>query len=235
MSKRPVIAIDGPSGSGKSTLAKKLAERLGVLYIDTGAMFRALAYEAHRQGIVFEEGSAFKEFLQALKLDYSHDGNGVAISVNGRDVTQKIREHEVSKLASMVSTLPSLRQYLLEYQRQLAATRVCVMEGRDIGTVVFPDAFAKIFISASVEQRSLRRWAQLKKISQKEDDNLTFEQIKKDVEKRDEKDMNRAEAPLKQAPDAYFLDTSDLDLEQALENLISLTQKQAQIHGVNLR
>lgn len=234
MPKRPVIAIDGPSGSGKSTLAKKLAERLGVLYIDTGAMFRAVAFEADRQGIPFEEGEALHQFLKQLKLEYSHDGQQVFISVNGVDVTQKIREHEVSRLASLVSTLPSLRQYLLEYQRQLASTRVCVMEGRDIGTVVFPDAFAKIFISASVEQRSLRRWAQLKNIGQ-DVESLSFEKIKRDVEKRDETDMNRAEAPLKQAQDAFFLDTSDLDLDQALENLIHLTQQQAKAHGVTLR
>lgn len=211
-----VIAIDGPSGSGKSTIAKELARALGVLYIDTGAMFRALAYVADEKKIDLAEGTSLDNFLKSLKIEYGLS-EAVLIRINGQDLTEKIREHHVSKLASMISQLPSVRKYLLDFQRSLALDKICVMEGRDIGTVVFPDSFCKFFITASVDIRADRR---LKQLRENGDDKVTLEQIKEDVRKRDETDMNRTFAPLKKADDALLLDTSDLDM-MAVINILA--------------
>ena len=226
-----VIAIDGPSGSGKSTLAKKLADALNLLYIDTGSMFRGLAFKAHQKGIPFEESAELREFLQTLRLDYTYNSS-VNLRVDGEDVTAVIREHHVSKLASIASQLPSVRKFLLDYQRSLAKEKVCVMEGRDIGTVVFPKAFCKFFISASVEERARRRWDQLQ--AQSEGPVPELEQVKLDVKKRDESDMNRSEAPLKQAIDAIYIDSSELDLDQVLALLERTARERAQNTGVSL-
>jgi len=225
-----VIAIDGPSGSGKSTVAKELARRLGVLYIDTGAMFRALAFEADRRGIDPEEGPVLSAFLSDFKMDYGKSDSELIV-VDGVNLTEKIREHHISTLASVFSQLPSVRAHLLQFQRELAMDRVCVMEGRDIGTVVFPRAFAKFFVTASLEVRSERRLAQLR---EKGDTRLTLEQVVADQKKRDESDMNRAVAPLKQASDAELIDTSGHTLEEVIENLSHKCREQASRHGIAL-
>ena len=211
-----VIAIDGPSGSGKSTIAKELARALNVLYIDTGAMFRALAYVANEKKINLTEGPALTEFLNSLKIDYGVS-DSVLIKINGQDLSEKIREHHVSGLASVISQLPSVRKYLLDFQRSLALDKVCVMEGRDIGTVVFPDSFSKFFITASVDIRAERR---LKQLRENGDDKLTLSQIAEDVRLRDETDMNRSVAPLKKAEDAMLLDTSSLNMNDIV-NILS--------------
>lgn len=211
-----VIAIDGPSGSGKSTIAKELANSLGVLYIDTGAMFRALAYIADQEKIDLTEGTSLINFLDSLKIEYGVS-DSVLIRINGLDLSDKIREHHVSKLASIISQLPSVRKYLLDFQRSLALDKVCVMEGRDIGTVVFPDSFSKFFITASVDIRAERR---LKQLRENGDQSITLEQIAEDVRKRDETDMNRSVAPLKKAEDAMLLDTSNLNMADVI-NILS--------------
>lgn len=211
-----VIAIDGPSGSGKSTIAKELARALHVLYIDTGAMFRALGFYADQQKIELKEGAALSSFLSSIKVDYGVSSSCL-IRINGVDLTEKIREHHVSKLASIISQLPSVRKYLLDFQRALAMDKICVMEGRDIGTVVFPNSFCKFFITASVDIRAERR---LKQLQQSGDHSVTLEQIKDDVRKRDETDMNRVVAPLKKAEDAMLLDTTDLDISGII-NILS--------------
>lgn len=211
-----VIAIDGPSGSGKSTIAKELAQSLGVLYIDTGAMFRALAFVADQQKIELSEGESLNLFLASLNIEYGVSEK-VLIRINGQDLTDKIREHHVSKLASIISQLPSVRKYLLDFQRSLALDKVCVMEGRDIGTVVFPDSFSKFFITASVEIRAERR---LKQLRENGDQSVTLEQIAEDVRKRDETDMNRSVAPLKKAEDAMLLDTTQLNMADII-NILS--------------
>lgn len=225
-----VIAIDGPSGSGKSTVAKELARRLNVLYIDTGSMFRALAYEADRRGIDPEEGPVLTAFLSDLKMEYGKSED-VLIVIDGTNLTEKIREHHVSILASVFSQLPSVRTFLLNFQRELTLDRVCVMEGRDIGTVVFPQAFAKFFVTASLEERSERRLAQLR---EKGDTKLTLEQVIADQKKRDENDMNRTVAPLKQASDAEFIDTSGQTLEEVITQISEICRKRAQTNGVSL-
>lgn len=211
-----VIAIDGPSGSGKSTIAKELANALGVLYIDTGAMFRAMAYIADQKKIDLTEGPDLTAFLNSLKIEYGVNDKTL-IRINGIDLTEKIREHHVSKLASIISQLPSVRKYLLDFQRSLALDKVCVMEGRDIGTVVFPDSFSKFFVTASVDIRAQRR---LKQLQENGDHSLTFNQIAEDVRKRDETDMNRSVAPLKKAEDAMLLDTSSLNMADII-NILS--------------
>lgn len=225
-----VIAIDGPSGSGKSTVAKELARALNVLYIDTGAMFRALGYFADREGIQMIEGDILKSFLNSIRVDYGVSAD-VLIKINGEDLTEKIREHHVSKLASIISQLPSVRKYLLEFQRSLAENKICVMEGRDIGTVVFPNSFCKFFITASVDIRADRR---LKQLQQNGDSSLTLEQIKDDVRKRDETDMNREVAPLKKAEDAMLLDTSELDISNIIKILSNEVKFRATHCGFNL-
>lgn len=211
-----VIAIDGPSGSGKSTIAKELAHALGVLYIDTGAMFRALAYIANEKKIELSEGAALNEFLNSLNIEYGVN-EATLIRINGQDLSDKIREHHVSKLASVISQLPSVRKFLLDFQRSLALDKICVMEGRDIGTVVFPDSFSKFFITASVDIRAERR---LKQLRENGDQTVTLSQIAEDVRKRDETDMNRSVAPLKKAEDAMLLDTSALNMADII-NIIS--------------
>lgn len=225
-----VIAIDGPSGSGKSTIAKELARALSVLYIDTGAMFRALAYIANVQKIELIEGPALTAFLDSLKIEYGVSED-ILIRINNVDLSDKIREHHVSKLASIISQLPSVRKYLLDFQRSLALDKVCVMEGRDIGTVVFPDSFSKFFITASVDIRADRR---LKQLRENGDMNITLTQIAEDVRKRDETDMNRAVAPLKKAEDAMLLDTSALAMGDIINILSNEVKFRAAHLGFNL-
>ena len=221
-----VIAIDGPSGSGKSTIARDLARALNVLYIDTGAMFRALGFFADQEKIELYEGPGLTHFLNSIKMDYGVSAS-VLIRINGVDLTEKIREHHVSKLASIISQLPSVRKYLLDFQRALALDKVCVMEGRDIGTVVFPNSFSKFFITASVDIRAQRR---LKQLQEGGDHKITLEQIIEDVRKRDETDMNRAVAPLKKAEDAMLLDTSAL----ALSDIINILSNEVKFRASHL-
>ena len=221
-----VIAIDGPSGSGKSSVAKELAQELGVLYIDTGAMFRALAYEMDNKKISVEEGDNLINFLRSLKIEYGVSDK-ILIKINGVDLTEKIREHHVSKLASIVSQLPSVRTFLLDFQRSLALNKICVMEGRDIGTVVFPSSFCKFFITASVEIRAERRLKQLQSVGE---NTLSLKQIAEDVKKRDETDSNRVFAPLRKADDAMLLDTSNL----AMGDVINILANEAKFRAAHL-
>jgi cytidylate kinase len=230
MSLSKVIAIDGPSGSGKSTIAKKLAETLGVLYIDTGAMFRSLAFTCDQRNIPMVSGLEIQNFLNSIQLDYGKSDDFL-IGIDGVNLTDEIREHNVSKLASIVSQVPEVRSYLLSFQRELASRVVCVMEGRDIGTVVFPDAFCKFFVTASVEVRSDRRLNQLREAGTGE---ISLEQVMADVKKRDESDMNRKVAPLKQAQDASLVDTSNMELNDVLKELISTVEQKARGNGINL-
>jgi len=230
MEKSLVIAIDGPSGSGKSTIAKMLAKQLDLLYIDTGSMFRGLAYSSHQANIPMESGEALNTFLNNCEIVYGKSPEELIV-INGENLTQTIREHHVSKLASIISQVPEVREYLLNFQRELATKKLCVMEGRDIGTVVFPDAFSKIFITASDNIRAQRRLDQL---HEQGDKNVTLEQVIDDVKKRDDSDRNRVVAPLKQADDAYFMDTSELGLDQILEKLKLIVKEKAQEAGISL-
>lgn len=221
-----VIAIDGPSGSGKSTIARELARSLNVLYIDTGAMYRALAYIADIEKVTLKEGRELDHFLNSIKIEYGVSPS-VLIKINGIDLTEKIREHHVSGLASVISQLPSVRKYLLDFQRALAQNKICVMEGRDIGTVVFPNAFSKFFITASVDIRAQRR---LKQLQENGDISNSLEQIKDDIRKRDETDMNRVVSPLRRADDAMSLDSSHL----ALADIINILGNEVKFRAAHL-
>jgi cytidylate kinase len=212
-----VIAIDGPSGSGKSTIAKTLANELQVLYIDTGAMFRSIGFAASEAKIAFVEGEELNKFLENLKLEYFVN-TSLSIKINGQELSEKIREHHVSHLASTISQLPSVRNFLLNFQRGLAKNQICVMEGRDIGTVVFPQSFCKFFITASPEIRAQRRLDQLKENGEK---NISLEKVISDVKQRDELDMNRPVAPLKKSEDAMLVDTSNLSRSDVVNILVN--------------
>ena len=226
---RRVVAIDGPSGSGKSSVAKLLAKELGILYIDTGAMYRALAYAACERGVAFTEGLALQEFFGSIVFEYGKENS--LVSVDGEDLSLRIREHRISRLASDFSRLPSVREFLLDIQRDLPGSRTCVMEGRDIGTAIFPDAFCKFFVTASLETRAKRRLGQLRELG---DDGATLDQIIEDQKKRDENDANRAVAPLKRADDAEAVDTEPCTLEEVVVLLAGKVRARAQKVGLAL-
>lgn len=231
MEKEKVIAMDGPSGSGKSTMAKNLADKLGLTFIDTGSMFRTLGIVLDRLGQKDASDEQIAGSLESVKIEYMPSPD-VLISVDGEDFTHKIREHHVSELASIYSQKPPVRTFLLNFQRSLAKSRVCVMEGRDIGTVVFPQAFCKFFVTASSDVRAQRRVDQLKE--KDPSGTYNFDEIKADVEARDKKDMEREIAPLKQADDALLLDTSDMSPEEVLSKLIEVSKAKATELNINL-
>lgn len=206
------IAIDGPAGSGKSTAAKNLAEALGIEYIDTGAMYRAVAYKAIESGTALDDDDAVKDMLKNTEIDF-FGGN---VYLNGEDVSGKIRQPEISKAASTVSQLAACRSRLAELQRQIASSKSIVMDGRDIGTNVLPNADYKFYVTASPEKRAERRLAELKEKGSE----FTFEEVLKDINDRDSKDMNRALNPLKKADDATEIITDDLDIEGTTQKLM---------------
>lgn len=217
-----VMAIDGPSGSGKSTIAKKIAKDLGLVYIDTGAMFRAIAYILKDLDVDFENTELLPQTetkiakkLKEITFKYAPTQN-VLIEVDGIDLTQKIREHDISKLASLTSRYPVVRDYLKKIQREIAVKRPSLLDGRDIGTVIFPDAPLKFFITASSRVRAQRRYEQLLGFDEKNRELYDLEQIEEDIKERDYQDMNRIVAPLKQAEDAILIDTSNLSIAEVL-------------------
>lgn len=223
-----VIAIDGPSGSGKSTITKLFADKIGFTYLDTGAMFRALAYKLNTLDIDFgrdtltsTEELEVERFLDNLDFQYAPTEN-VLISVNGEDLTRKIREHHVSKLASQTSKFSVVREFLANLQRKIAKRSPCILEGRDIGTVIFPNAALKIYLTANSDVRAQRRLEQLQEKGKA--DGLTLKQIKEDIEKRDDQDTQREVAPLKKADDAFEIDTSNRTVEEVLNLMFNLFQ-----------
>lgn len=222
-----VVAIDGPSGSGKSTVAKLLAKSLDYLYIDTGAMYRAIGYAADSNNIPFQEGAELKSFLSELKFEYGIDSKTLVV-VNGENLTEKIREHHVSKLASDISKLPIVRDFLFQTQRSLGEKSFSVMEGRDIGTVVFPDAFIKVFLTASLDERTKRRQLQLEKNGEKHE----YDKIYEDVKQRDYNDTNRDIAPLKQADDGILFDTTAVSQDDVILKLEEMIQDRIKSLGL---
>lgn len=220
------IAIDGPSGAGKSTMAKRLAKDLGFLYVDTGAIYRTVGLSALRQGVSPGDAPAVLALLPALTIttDYASDGLQ-HMYLNGEDVTEAIRQHEVSDAASQVSAIPGVRDYLLDMQRRFARENNVVMDGRDIGTVVLPEARVKIFLTAQPEARARRRFDELTKRGQQ----AVYEQVLQDVIDRDYRDSHRSAAPLKQAEDAVEVDTTHLSLEESLERLFQLVKERLEL------
>ena len=216
------VAIDGPSGAGKSTLARAAAARLHFLYVDTGAIYRSIGWYALQKGISLERPEESEKLLPGLKIAVSYGEDGLQhMLVNGEDVTDRIRLPEVSAAASKVAAVGAVRSYLLEMQRQLAREHDVIMDGRDIGTVVLPDADCKIFLTASAEVRARRRCTELEQRGTPQ----TYETVLADMRRRDEQDCSRAVAPLKQAEDAVLLDTSELDFAHSVEALVGLIEE----------
>lgn len=208
------IAIDGPSGAGKSTIARMVAKDLGCLYVDTGALYRTIGLYAVRKGVDPEDENGVSTLLPELDIRLTHENGVQQVYLLGENVSEEIRRPEMSKAASNVSRHPAVRAYLLETQRKLARENNVLMDGRDIGTVVLPDAQVKIFLTASAEKRAERRY---KEQIAKGDHSQTYEQVLEAVIQRDYNDSHRAIAPLKQAEDAVLADTSELDLEQSVQ------------------
>ena len=207
------VAIDGPAGAGKSTLARRLAAELGYIYVDTGAMFRTIGLYALRAGKDPKDNEAVNALLPEISLKFAFIGGEQHIYLNGEDVSTAIRTEEVGMAASAVGANPEVRAFLLGMQRDMAKTQDVLMDGRDIGTVVLPDATVKIFLPASPEARATRRWKEY----QQKGVEVSYEEVLADVRQRDYQDTHRAAAPLRQADDAQLLDTSEMNFEQSLE------------------
>lgn len=217
------IAIDGPSGAGKSTLAKRLAGELGCVYVDTGAMYRAIGLYALRQGRNPADSGAVEALLPEISLKLAVVDGAQHIFLNGEDVSAAIRTEEAGMAASAVAVHPAVRAFLLEQQRGLARTQNVLMDGRDIGTVVLPNATVKIFLTASAEARARRRWKELQEKGQTK----PYAAVLEDIRARDYQDSHRSAAPLRQAEDAVLLDTSELDFEQSVAAMKAIIEKAA--------
>lgn len=218
------VAIDGPSGAGKSTVARAAAARLGYAYVDTGAMYRAIGLAVCRKGISGDDTAGIVAVLPEVQLDIRYEDGAQHILLCGEDVSDAIRTPEIAKYASKVSAVPEVRQFLLETQRDMAKNGNILMDGRDIGTVILPDAPVKIFLTASAEARAQRRYLELHEKGQ----SITFDEVLHDIQQRDEQDMTRAVAPLKQAADAVLLDTSDISLEQSIEAVLRIIRERVE-------
>lgn len=219
------IAIDGPGGAGKSSLAKAVAKKLSILHVDTGAIYRTIGYAAFARGLNAKDESQIAPLLKAIHIDMAFDEAGrQKMLLDGKDVSREIRLPEISMYASNVSALPCVRAYLLEMQRGIARKRSVIMDGRDIGTVVLPDADLKIYLTASAEERARRRCLELSERGTPE----PYEAVLREINERDEQDMHRAIAPLREAADAIRLDTSALNFDESEQALLKLIQEKLQ-------
>lgn len=217
------IAIDGPAGAGKSSIAKALSKRLGYIYIDTGAMYRTVALFFLENDVKEGTDSRIESLLEKLEISIKYEDGAQKVILNGEDVTGKLRLEEIGKLASKFSAIGSVREKLVALQRKLAQKENVVMDGRDIGTVVLPNADLKIYLSASSKVRAKRRYLEL---LEKGHTDLDINEIEDEIIKRDEADMNREISPLKQADDAYYLDSSDMTLEEVVSKILSMVKEE---------
>ena len=221
MEKQYLIAIDGPVGAGKSTVAKITAQRLNIIYIDTGAMYRTVGLYVTRRGLDTKNANDVNSVLDEINLDVKLSNEGQMIFLNGEDVTKLIRTPEISMAASNVSAIPEVREKLVSIQRALAKSKSVIMDGRDIGTVVLPNATTKIFLNASLDVRADRRYRELIRKGQQ----VTFEDVKNDIVTRDNNDMSRAASPLKKAEDAIEVDTTGKSLDEVVTEVIKIVNE----------
>ncbi|HOD60087.1 MAG TPA: (d)CMP kinase [Candidatus Syntrophosphaera sp.] len=218
MEKGLIIAIDGPAASGKSTTAQLLAKKLGYLYIDTGAMYRACALKAKKLGIDINDEESIRNLLDFIDIQIENDNSKNRILLDGEDVSEDIRADDISSLASAISAIPAVRYKMVELQRKMGEKGSVILDGRDIGTFVFPDAEVKFFLTASPEIRAKRRWLEL----QQKGIDKNFSEVLADLVKRDNNDSQRALAPLKKAEDAIEIDTSNMTIEEQTETLYKI-------------
>ncbi|REB09885.1 (d)CMP kinase [Sporosarcina sp. BI001-red] len=221
MEKGIQIAIDGPAAAGKSTIAKITANKLGYTYIDTGAMYRALTYKALKEHIDVYDDDSLSRLLERIVIELSPTEEGQIVWVDGEDVTEAIRSQEVTSNVSATAAQPQVRELMVEKQRSLATTKGVVMDGRDIGTAVLPNAELKIFMTASVEERATRRFAE----NSKRGIDRPMEELCQDIASRDKADTERIASPLKQASDAIFIDTTSMSIEQVADTIIQYAEK----------
>lgn len=212
------IAIDGPAGAGKSTIAKLLAKKLNYLYVDTGAMYRAMAVYFLRQNLKADMEQEIKEACQQVEVEITYKEEEQQVILNKENVTCFLREEETGKMASAISIYPAVREKLVDLQRTLAKKTDVIMDGRDIGTCVLPNADVKVYLTASVETRAKRRYDELTAKGEQCD----FDEIAKDIQERDERDMNRETAPLKKAEDAVLVDSSDMTIDEVVRTIVEL-------------
>ncbi|MCI5869359.1 MAG: (d)CMP kinase [Dorea sp.] len=212
------VAIDGPAGAGKSTIAKLVAKKKGYIYVDTGAMYRGLAIHFLDQGIHAQETDKVIKACQNAQVTIRYEEGVQQVYLNGKNITSRLREEEVGNMASVTSAIPEVRAKLLELQQNLAHTQDVIMDGRDIGTCVLPNADVKVFLTASVETRAKRRYQEL----QEKGIACDLEEIKSDIQERDHRDMTREIAPLKQAEDAYLVDSSDMTIDEVVDAIVEL-------------
>ena len=220
------VAVDGPSGAGKSTLSKAVARELGIVYVDTGAIYRTIGYYIFREGIDPKDAGAVVAALPLIHVDMCYSEDGLQhMLLNGEDVTEQIRLPEISMYASAVSAIQPVRDYLLEMQRDMARRSSVIMDGRDIGTVVLPDAQVKIFLTADVEVRARRRTTELELRGTPK----PFEQVLEEMKQRDWADSHRDAAPLQEAEDAIRVDTTDMDFQQSKEAIMQVIRRRTQL------
>ena len=215
------VAIDGPAGAGKSTLARAAAKRLSYIYVDTGALYRSIALNAVRNNVEISNSGEIEKMLEKTKIELKFINDEQRVFLNGEDVSDKIRTSEISMAASSISALPAVRSFLLELQRELARKNNVIMDGRDIGTVVLPNAQVKIFLTASPECRAKRRYDEY--IANGKQEN--YEEILESIKQRDYNDSHRAIAPLKAADDAVLVDTSDDTPQQSVERIVKIIEE----------
>ena len=215
------VAIDGPSGAGKSSIAKAIAKEMGIVYVDTGALYRTIGYFVRSKGVDPKDGAAVTKLLPEIRIEVKYENGAQCVYLNGENLGDKIREPEISMYASAVSAIPAVRDFLLETQRSIARANSVVMDGRDIGTVILPDAEVKIFLTASDECRARRRCAELKEKGIE----TTYEEVLADMRERDHNDKNRSVAPAVPAEDAIFLDNSDYTVAETLAEAIRIIKE----------
>ena len=215
------VAVDGPAGAGKSTVSRSAAKAMGYIYVDTGALYRAVGVNALKNGIDTKDRQAVAESLSDISVDLVFENGEQKVLLNGEDVSSEIRTPDASMAASDVSAVPKVRDFLFDLQRNIASKNNCIMDGRDIGTVVLPNAKVKVFLTASPEERAMRRFRELSE----KGSTVKYEEVLEDLIKRDYNDSHREVAPLKQADDAVLLDTTGMTLEQSVESLIKIIKE----------